>query len=147
MDYPLINGHRYSWASMDFDFDGLEIEFIQEFTYNHSLEPGDVRGAGAQKQGRTRGDYNAEGSITMHQEGWDIFRNHLGNGFMEKSWTAIVNYADDGQPVTTDEVVGCRITNVEKGGSQGTDGNTVTLSLNILYIIEDGVEPLHKMRK
>lgn len=147
MDFPLINGHRYSWASMEFDFDGgLDIEHIKEFSYKHSLEPGDVRGTGSQKAGRTRGEYNAEGSMVLFREGWDILRNRLGNGYMEKSWTAVVNYADEGQPVVTDEVVGIRITSVELGGSQGTDASEVSIELNVLYIIEDGVEPIRNMR-
>lgn len=146
MDFPLINGHRYGWASINLDIDGFEELHITEITYSHTLEPGIVRGAGAQVAGATRGEYSAEGSITFNKEGWDAIVDRFGHGFFERKFRATVNYAEDGQPVTTDELVGCRFTSSEKGGSQGTDGLTVTAPIFITYIIENGKMPLRNMR-
>ncbi len=146
MDFPLINGHRYSWASVVAKFDTLEIPHFSEISYSHTLEPGTVRGTGAQKAGRTRGEYDAEGSVTWQLEGWQQLLEHLGDGFMEKSFTIVVSYAEEGQPVVTDELVGVRITSTEKNPSQGTDPITVTTPLSIMYIIENGVKPLRGMK-
>lgn len=146
MDFPLINGHRFSWASISFDIDGSDIIHIKEISYTSSMETADVRGTGPQKAGTTRGEYNAEGSMTLLAEGWNELRARLGNGYMERRFRLIVSYAEVGQDVQTDELVGCRITSVEKGGSQGTDALEVSLELNITYILENGVQPLLGMR-
>lgn len=146
MDFPLINGHRFSWASANFDFDGGEVIHIKELSYTHTLEPGEVRGTGSQKAGTTRGEYNAEGSVTLTREGWDELRARLGNGYMEKRFRIIASYSEEGLDVQTDQLVGCRITSVENSPSQGTDGLEVSLELNITYILENGVAPLNNMR-
>lgn len=146
MDFPLINGHRYSWASASFKGDGSEIVHIKELSYTHKLEPGMVRGTGSQVAGRTRGEYSAEGSMTLLREGWDALRDQFGDGYLEKSFALVVSYADDGQPIVTDELVGVRITSVENSPSQGTDGLEVSLELSILYVLENGKKPLRNMR-
>lgn len=146
MDFPLLNGHRFSWASASFNIEDTELISIKELTYSHKLEPGDVRGTGPQKHGTTRGEYNAEGSMTLLREQWNELKSKLGTGYLEKRFTIVVSYAEEGQPVQTDELVGCRITSVENKPAQGTDPLEVSLDLNITYIIEDGVEPLKNMR-
>jgi hypothetical protein len=146
MDFPLINGNRYGWASVGFDIEGAEQVHVTECTYEHNLEPGEVRGTGPQVAGTTLGEYSASGSITFNQEGWDELRAKLGDGYMAKRFQLTVSYADEGQAVTTDELVGCRITGVSKNPSQGTDGLTVECALHIMYIIENGVKPLPNMR-
>lgn len=145
-DFPLINGHRYSWASVVAKFATLEIPHFQEISYSDSLEPGIVRGTGPQVSGRTRGEYSAEGSITWQLEGFEELKNHLGDGYMEIAFPIVVSYADTGQPVVTDELVGCRITSVEVNPSQGTDPVTVTTPISMLYIIRNGVKPLRGMK-
>jgi hypothetical protein len=146
VQYPLINGHRYSWASATIKAQGLELIHIKEISYSHSLEPGAVRGTGAQKLGRTRGEYDAEGSMTLQREQWDDLRNKLGDGYLEKSFPISVSYAEDGLPVVTDELAGVRIKSVENSPSQGTDALEVSLELDVMYIIENGKKPLRKMR-
>lgn len=146
MKFPLINGHRYGWASIELDIDGAGHVHITEITYSHTLEPGVVRGTGPQVAGATRGEYSAEGSITFNKEGWDELVEKFGDGFFEKYFDITVNYAEDGQPVTTDRLVGCRFTSSEKGGSQGTDGLTVTAPLFVTYILENGKKPLNNLR-
>lgn len=146
MDFPLINGHRYGWASITMKASGNELVHLKEISYNHKLEPGMVRGVGPQVSGRTRGEYTAEGSMTLQREGWDELRNALGDGYLEVSFPISVSYAEDGQPVVTDELVGVRIKSVETKGSQGTDPIETALELSILYVLEAGKKPLRKMR-
>ncbi len=146
MDFPLINGHRFSWASVALKVDGAEVVHVKEISYTHKLEAGMVRGTGAQVAGRTRGEYSAEGSMTLLREGWDELRIALGDGYLEKSFPIIVSYAEDGQAVVTDELVGARITSVENSPSQGSDGLEVSLELSLLYVLENGKKPLRNMR-
>jgi hypothetical protein len=147
IEFPKINGHRYSWASVTIKSSvGMELIHIKEISYSHKLEPGLVRGTGAQPSGRTRGEYEAEGSFVLQREQWDEYRNKLGDGYMETAVDISVSYAEDGSPVVTDELKGVRITSVENGPSQGTDALEVSCDLSIMYVLEGGKKPLKRMR-
>lgn len=146
MDYPLINGNRYSWASVRIRVGSTEYMDVTEISYSHTMERGTVRGVGAQKLGMTRGEYDAEASITFLKEGFDQLVEALGEGYMEIPFDVAVTYADEGQDTNTDQLVGCRISSIEKNPSQGTDGLTVSCELDVQYIIENGVKPLRNMR-
>lgn len=145
MDYPLINGVRHSYASIELDVNGKKFYGHREISYSQDLEPGEVRGAHAQLLGRTRGDLKAEGSLTTYLGEWKKLLSALGNGYMEKSFDITVSYAEDGQPTVTDKLRGCRIKKVEESHSQGTDGLTVKIDLHIMWIEYDGKKPLNKM--
>lgn len=146
MDYPMINGLRYSWASARFQFDGNEYVDIKEITYSHTIDRGDVRGSGPQLLGFTRGEYKAEGSVTFLKEGYDALLQAFGNGYLERVFDVAVSYAEEGQPTVTDQLVGCRLGKAEKNPSQGTDALEVSCDLHITYILENGKKPLNNMR-
>lgn len=146
MDYPMINGLRYSWASARIQFDGQEYVDIKDITYSHTMDRGEVRGAGPQLLGFTRGEYKAEGSVTFLKEGYDELIAAFGDGYLEKPFNISVSYADVGQPTVTDELVGCRLGKAEKNPSQGTDALEVSCDLHITYLIENGKKPLNQMR-
>lgn len=145
MDYPLINGHRYSYASIEADVNGKKFYGHKEISYSQDLEPGEVRGAHSQVLGRTKGDLKAEGSLTTYLEEWKELLDALGDGYMEKSFDITVSYAEDGRPTVTDKLRGCRIKKVEESHSQGTDGLTMKIDLHILWIEFGGKKPLKKM--
>lgn len=140
--YPLINGNRYDFSSLEVDVAGLRIRGITALNYTDELEPGEVYGTSAQIIGRTRGQRRTSGSVTMHRAEADQLIAALGNGFMERSFNIAASYADTGQPLTRDELVGCRITRVQKDNAQGSDPTAVTFDLHILDMRHNGVSPV-----
>lgn len=145
-DYPMINGFAYSWASVKIKIDGADAIMIKELSYKHKVDRAKVRGAGMKPLGETRGEYEAEGSLTLTREGWDQLRNKLGNGYMEKRFGISSSYAEEGQPTVTDELSGVKISEVENKPKQGTDGLEVTLELSVMGILEGGLNPLNATR-
>lgn len=145
MTYPLINGHRYSYASIELALNGRRFYGHKEISYSQDLEPGEVRGAHAQVLGRTKGELKAEASLTTYLEEWKEILDALGHGYMEKTFDITVSYAEEGRPTVTDKLRGCRIKRVEESHSQGTDGLTVKLDLHVLWIEYGGKRPLRKM--
>ena len=145
-DYPVVNGFAYSWASVRFRFDGGEVVAIKDITYSHKVDRAKLRGAGMRPLGRTRGEYEAEGSVTLFREGWDALRAKLGTGYMERRFSISVSYAEAGQPVVTDELLDCVISSVENNPSQGTDALEVSLDLDIMQLREGGISPLNATR-
>ena len=144
--YPDVNGVRYDFSSIDINVEGAIFKGYTAVSYSHKLEPGKLRGTSPQVLGRTTGEYDCEGSVTLALEEWTELRAALGNGFMAKVFGIVVTYGNDAQPVTSDELVGCRIKNVEKDHSQGTDALAVKLDLDIMYIVEDGYTAVPGMR-
>lgn len=145
--YPLVNGVRYSFASIEFNIAGKIILGAKEIAYTEALEPGEVRGTGSQVLGRTAGDYSVEGSCTLYREEWDDLLDTLGEGYLRKSFDVTTTYADEGAPTKTDKLVGCRIKSVEQSNSQGTDGLEVQLQFHVMYLLRDERAGIPNLRK
>lgn len=141
--YPLVNAHRYSYASIELNLGSAGIFVgVKEISYSDSLEPGVVRGTRAEKLGRTKGEYEPEASITLWKEDAVELIKKLGNGFMEKSFDITVTYAEENAPTTVDKIIGCRIKSNENSHSQGTDALEHAFELDVMRIEWGGVQPL-----
>lgn len=150
MQYPLINGKRYSFSSIDFRIGTISILGISEISYSSSIEPGTVRGTHPQILGYTKGEYSCEASVSIYKEEWNEAIIPLTTisrqGLLELILPPItVTYAEAGNATWTDLLVGCRISSIEDSVSSGTDPATVTISLMPLYIEYNGVKPMAKM--
>jgi hypothetical protein len=146
MEYPLVNGHRMSFASINLSVDGTETIAFRSVTYNDTAEPGEVRGSHAQILGRTIGDYTCEASLEIYAEELDQFLRAFGDGYMEKVFDVIVTYSEEaGGPTVTDKVNFCRIRGVTRNHAQGTDPLSITIDLHPLFITRSGVNPLRRM--
>lgn len=151
---PMINGARFSWASVQIGLAGKKTIGVKSINYKDPLKPGKVRGTNAQVIGRTRGNYDAEGSITVYREDFlDIITylatligvtsglspNGLPPGFKEVAFDITVAYSEvPASPVQMDVLKGCRITDSEMDGSEGEDALAMKLSLDILVISWNG---------
>lgn len=137
---PNVLGHYYSFASLEVRFGAAIATYgFTAINYTTTLEPADVYGTRPQKLGTTRGKQNAEGSLEMYVNDWEALREQLGVagvGYGEVRFPLIVSYAEVAMPVKTDILEGCRITSVEYGNAEGNEPAKVTLTLNIMRILE-----------
>lgn len=146
MDYPMVNGHRMSFSSINLSIDGTETIGFRSITYNDTAEPGEVRGAHAQILGRTLGDYTCEASLELYSEELDEFLRAFGDGYMEKIFDITVVYEEEGGGTTqSDQVHACRIRGINRNHAQGTDPLSVTVDLHPMFITRSGVVPLRRM--
>jgi len=134
---PLINGVRYSFASIELNVNGTIYRGVKEISYSQKLEPSPVRGTPAQPIGFTLGEYSCEASMTMYMQEWRELLEALGDGFGMIPFTIVVQYWNVGQDVKTDTLVGCRIKGVENSHSQGTDALTNKIDLQPSYMLEN----------
>lgn len=146
--YPDINGNRYSFASIEAVFNGLNYSGFKSISYSNMLEPADVYGAAPQKIGRTRGKQNAEASFTMYKEEYENLRTALAalaggiNGYMEVPFDILVTYFEQGQIPILDAIVGARITKDEDSHSgDNSDALVVNVTLNVMRILRTGASP------
>jgi hypothetical protein len=144
--YPLINGVRYDFSSVTFNFNGtLQSAGIKALNYKHSLTPGEVRGNRPQVVGRTRGKYEAEGGFEMFKDEYQNFITNLGTGYLEKAFdiTACFNDLSNKSLVVMDILRGCRIKSDEDTFSEGGEPQVVKVELSVLSVIRNGLAPFN----
>ena len=148
---PLINGNRYSFASIELRLLGKRYFGVKSINYSDSLEPGEVRGTDPQLIGRTKGKYSADASIEMYLREFDDFAAQLASqagavglpnatGYMEIPFDVIVSFAEDGAPVITHEIIGARIKKSDHSNAEGSDAISVKNDLHVMVIRKNGVD-------
>ncbi len=143
LSYPLVNGMRHEWSSVELKLDGDVYVGVKEVKYSQTLKGSKMRGTHPAPIGRTRGEYDSEASIVLWFAEGVQFRKKLGAGYMEKAFDIVVSYVENGFDTIVDEIIGCRITKDEGGGSQGPDGLTIAWDLDPMKIIFGDLEALN----
>ena len=149
--YPLINGVKYDWSSIEITLGDAGIFIgISELSYSDSNDKGIVRGTGVEKLARTKGEYDAEGSLTMYKKDFSVFLAALtgdgATGYFDTPFDITVMYsAPGGDGTTTDRLIGCELKSAEGGGSQGTDPSAESFDIDIMHIERDGILPFTNM--
>ena len=142
-EYPMINGVRHDWSSVQCDVAGFRFRGLKSLSYKHSLDPGEVRGTGPQVLGTTLGTYSAEGSLEMYLREYYFLIGKLGPGYLATSFNITSKYsAFKGDPIIKDQLIGCRIKTPAKDLSQSNEALTVKVDLFVTLLIENGVNPL-----
>lgn len=151
---PLVNGHRYSYASIEIAIPIIGKRYVgaKSINYIDSLEPANVYGTSSLKIGRTRGKADSTGSLELYASEADDFQLLLvtaglaqgiygpAPGFMEIYFDIFVAYVEQGvQSPIVDTVQAVRITKADKSRSEGTDALTVKYDLNIGTILHNGI--------
>lgn len=128
---PLVNGHRYSFASIEVDFGGFVIVAITAINYTDELQPGIIMGSDPNRVGRTIGQRKLTCDFEMYRREWDVFRDALGQSYGRKPFNITIQYAESiGDPVTTDQIIECRIVRVEKSNAEGSDALKVKVVID-----------------
>lgn len=145
--YPLINGCRHSWSSIEFRANNNVILGITEINYTTKLEPTVVRAAGALPIGLTLGNADFDGDFSLLLEEFNQLMLTLGPGAMAVPFDIVVSYdatlgnvLDGGLSVIVDTLQGCRITNIEASNSGGsTDPSVRKCTIKPTLILLNGV--------
>lgn len=142
--YPLINGHRYSFASIEAVFNGIPLLGFKSINYEAGLEPGELYGTDPNMIGRTRGKKSTSCDFEMYRIEAQLFMGTLGAGgigFGETAFNIIVVWAEPvaavgliPAPVITDTIIGCRVKKVSSGNAEGTDGSTLKFECSIFDV-------------
>jgi hypothetical protein len=145
---PLINAHRYSFASLELSLitpDGDSEIFIDinELSYSDALEIAFIEGANQAPVGWTSGVYKpGDASISMAKSSFQKgIVEKIGNGWLGSNLRVVAKYNDEGEPLTVDTLV-TRITGAEDSGAPGPDGLFVKIALKPIVIKRNGITPL-----
>jgi hypothetical protein len=142
LQYPLVNGHRYSFASIEAIFNGIPFIGFTAVNYKPSLKAAMVFGSRPQAIGRTRGKAEHTFDFEMYRLEFELFKTSLGAaglGYGETSFDTVVLYSELFQPVTTDVIVSARIEEVDLSNADGTDPSKVKVTCSAMSILLNGM--------
>jgi len=131
MQYPLINGFRHSWASVEFQANNLTFGGITAINYEALLDGQPVRGAGPLVIGHTVGQASWTGDFEMLLDEWNTFQFSLGNGFMQTYFNIRVTYAAPGDTTIVDTLSGCRVKSLG-ASAQASSGDALVRKVPLL---------------
>lgn len=147
-NYPQVNRQAYSYVSIEMvcDILGARSIGVQAIDYKASLKPGAVYGTSARKNGRTLGKYEPSASMTLYKLDADELLEALGDGFGEISFNIEVNFAEEGQPISSVEIIGCRITEVSESNKEGDEPTMTKFDLDVMDILFNGKSMVKQSR-
>ena len=145
ISYPLINGLRYSFASIECTINGDKFLGFKSINYDDGLKPGVLYGTTPVPLGRTKGKYEAKGDLEVYRLEAQAILDALATGgkyFYEVPFTLTVQYSEtDTDPVTTDNIYGVRLEAASASNSEGSDPTAIKFTLSIIQpIVWDGLE-------
>lgn len=113
------------WNSVTVNLMGRDVEGITALSYNDSQQKENVYGAGSYPIGRSRGNYEAEASITLYKEEVDALKLAASPGrrLVDISpFDIVVEYENEGGILFKDVIRNCEFTNdgVEVSQADGT---------------------------
>ncbi len=142
----LINGNRYSFVNLTARVGDLDLPkgCITALNYTAQQDPGIVQGNLNVPMGRTQGYATASGSIEiLLSEALDFMTALTGGdplvGVMDVDFSIIVSYSVNDVDVTTDTLLGCRITSLEANNQQGNDATKRSYPLSIMRVNVGGI--------
>src|SRR3990167_6454625 len=123
MQQPLINGNLYGHTSLTCMVDALQyyLTGLKELTYTQKCDPGKAYGTSPYMLGRTSGQIEASGSMTLIRQEADMLRTELGIYYMQKPFDVSCTYEEPNVGTVTDRLVGIRITSEENSSSSGNE--------------------------
>lgn len=128
-------GVMQGWNSITVNLLGRDIEGISELSYTDTETKENVYGAGKYPIGRSRGNYEAEASITLYKEEADALRQSLTAGKRVQDiapFDVVIEYVNQDGVIIRDRIRNCEFTNdgVEVSQSDGTIAMEYTLVIS-----------------
>lgn len=140
MAQPLINGNLYSWASIEFNVAGININGITSIEYDEEEETEMVYGAGKRPVGRATGNINTEGSITLQMEEIQRLQELSVDGRLQsiEPFSIIVSYLKRNGDTAADTLRECVFVNNGRSAGQNDKSIEQDLTLSIGFIEWNG---------
>jgi hypothetical protein len=140
--FPLINGLRHDWSSVELKANSQLFMGIKSIDYEWTREVQMVRGFSPDPIGQTRGTNDYTCSVEMYLAEWNLFLSQLGGGFGDAFFSIAVSFAENGFDQITDQIIGTRLVGNAANMSQGADPLTRKLKFMPTKIKYQGFDDL-----
>ena len=140
--YPMTNGARQSYVSLEAKLNGQIFMGITKIDYKRNRERTVITGTNADPLGKTRGENKYEASCELYLAEWNQFMVSTmgGAGYGDVFFTVDVTYSEKNLDMIHDTLLGCTIDSTEASNAKGTEGTLRTVNLSPLKILFNGVD-------
>jgi hypothetical protein len=140
INYPLINGVRHSFPSIELKLNGLIFVGFKSINYSRKRSRSMIYGNNADPIGKTRGknEYSCDAEFYLAE--FNQFLASLGPGYGDLAFTINVTYTENSLDTIQDVILGCTLDSSEVSQSEGTDALVRKFEMNPLKILFNGVD-------
>lgn len=142
IQYPLVNGVRHSFASIELKLDVQIFIGFKSINYSRTRNRALVRGNHPDPIAKTRGENEYSGDVELYLAEWNLFQSQLGAGYGDKFFQVLVTYTENGFDTIQDVINGCTIDSLEASQGQGPDPLVRKFDLKPLKILFNGIDDL-----
>lgn len=146
---PLINGNRYSFASIELVIQGLPYPGCKSISFTPNRTSNFVYGTGVEPIGRTAGTFDGKGSMDIYLSDWNDMCASLVSStspnaptpnVFDLDFSINVMFQEFGAEGVSDVVLeGCRISSPDFQNQQGNDASTVKISYTFMRLTVNGI--------
>jgi hypothetical protein len=140
--YPLINGVRHGFSSIELKMNGLIFVGFKSINYSRTRSRGLVKGNSPDPIAKTRGENEYKADCEIYLAEWNLFQAQLGDGYGDKPFTVLVTYGENGFDTIVDELLGCNVDSLDASNGQGSDPLVRKIDLGPLKILFNGKDDL-----
>lgn len=135
----MINGNEYAWEDIDIVVEGkaVPLQGVTGIKYTSTKEHTNIHGRGSEPVAMGRGKADYSGELTILQSELEAMQEALpGNVPLTQRapFNITVTYAPADGQTKTDQLIGCRITEQDKGITNDETHMVATLPLTILRV-------------
>lgn len=141
--YPLINGVRHSFASIELKLKDQVFSGFKSINYSRTRSRSMVRGNSPDPIGKTTGTNEYSADCELYLAEWNLFQELLGgDGYGDAFFNILVTYSANGFDPIADEINGCTLDSTDASNSQGDDPTVRKFDLNPIKIKFNGKDDL-----
>jgi len=145
IQYPLINGVRHGFSSIEAKIAGQIFVGFTAINYSRTRTRSLVRGNHPDPLGKTRGTNEYKAEVELYLAEWNLLQAILlsqGAGYGDVFFQVIVTYGENAFDTVTDVLLGCTVDVVDVSQSEGPDPLKRKLDLSPLKILFGGKDDL-----
>jgi hypothetical protein len=150
IQYPLVNGVRHSFASIEAKIAG-QIYLVTGVNYSRKRSRTMVRANHPDPVGKTQGSNEYSCDIELLLAEFNALQAaliaqanaaNLNGGYGNLPFQIVVQYTENGLDTVTDTILGCTFDSTESSNAEGTDATKRKVELNPLKILFNGQDDL-----
>lgn len=150
--FPLVNGIRHSFSSIELKIAGLIFSGFKGINYSRTRTRGLIRGNSPDPLAKTRGSNEYKADCEVYLAEFNLIQQALQalatskfgtpGGYGDVFFPVYVSYSENGLDVITDTLLGCTMDSTESSNGEGTDGTVRKFELAPLKILYNGIDDL-----
>lgn len=138
IQYPLVNGVRHSFASIELKLKNQIFIGFKSINYSRTRTRALVRGNHPDPLGKTIGENEYSADVELYLAEWNLFQSQLGEGYGDVFFQVLVTYSANGFDTIQDVINGCTVDSLEASNSQGPDPTVRKFDMKPLKILYNG---------